>query len=149
MKTYVLTISTVFPTYHKKSGNPTNFIDKLLSREKRHTIRSNYELWSKRIEKVNKGEALISVRYWSGKPYNSKQIELAKVYKARVEHFPIYNSFNQYYAIIEQTKVDWGTLAKNDGLSYNDFKEWFKKWDHKEPLVVIHFGDYGYATKNI
>ena len=75
-KIYVLTVSEFFPKNHPKEGLPTGFINAISSYKKIHTIRANYELWAKRAEKINKGEAVLSVRYWTGKPYNSKQREV-------------------------------------------------------------------------
>ena len=62
MKTYVLTISKNFPSTHSKKGTPTNFFYKIKSGDKKHTIRANYELWKKRIDEVNEGKAIISLR---------------------------------------------------------------------------------------
>ena len=76
IKTYVITVSEFFPKTHNKSGLPTGFIDKIGSKIKKHTIRGNYELWKKRIDEIQKGNAVLSVRYWTGKPYNSKQKEV-------------------------------------------------------------------------
>ena len=73
-KTYVLMISENFPKYHQKAGEPTFFARKIEEGKKIHTIRQNYELWNKRAEKINKGEAILSIRKWSGKAYRSKQI---------------------------------------------------------------------------
>ena len=36
-------------------------------------------------------------------------------------------------------------LAKNDGLRYEDFKEWFKSYD-SETMVIIHFTDFRYSN---
>lgn len=55
MKTYVLTFSRRFPGTHPRAGEATNFVEKILGHEKIHTIRSNFPLWKKRIEEVQKG----------------------------------------------------------------------------------------------
>lgn len=89
MKTYVITLSQVFPTWHKRAGEPTKFRAAFLSGQtcskckkrnhamctsecfsglKIHTIRANYPLWLKRITEVQQGKAVLSVRQWSGKP---------------------------------------------------------------------------------
>jgi hypothetical protein len=47
---YVLMISTVFPAYHKRKGEETRFVEKILNLIKIHTIRANYQLWAKRIK---------------------------------------------------------------------------------------------------
>lgn len=78
MKTYVLTLSKVFPKTHKRAGEPTDF--ELLFKDnnyfdKIHTIRANYPLWKQRISEIQAGRAVLSVRQWTGNPYRSKQVE--------------------------------------------------------------------------
>ena len=62
MKTYVLTISLVFPTTHPRKGDHTCFVGAIKSGAKKHSIRKNYSLWEKRFQKINRGEAQLSVR---------------------------------------------------------------------------------------
>jgi hypothetical protein len=83
LKTYVLIVSRNFPTTHPRKGEPTYFPENILKGlnmntdesidPKGHTIRGNYDLWKKRIDEVAAGKAVLSIRYWTGKPYNSKQ----------------------------------------------------------------------------
>lgn len=99
--------------------------------EKPHTIRAG--------NRFTPGMKL-SPRVWSGKPYNSPQIQFApdmevkKVWKFEIEN----------YEKIVRISIDdwpyceeWGNgcvvererfikLANNDGLSVEDFKAWFK-----------------------
>ena len=35
-------------------------------------------------------------------------------------------------------------LAKNDGLSLEEFKEWFKGYDLSQPMAIIHFTRFRY-----
>lgn len=92
MKTYVLTVSRHFPAKHPRRGESTFFPARIQNglgdshyiqspTSKIHTIRANYDLWKKRIDEVNAGEAVLSLRYWTGKPYNSKQQEFARLDK--------------------------------------------------------------------
>lgn len=68
MKTYVLILSEYFPKDHPKAGEPTGFVgDLMFTGKKIHTIRSNYELWAKRIDEVRAGKARLSIRIWTGK----------------------------------------------------------------------------------
>jgi len=175
MTTYVLTVSKTFPATHKRAGEQTNFIEKILlakmrqdnpkmtvSAEKNgvaftpkiHTIRSNYELWVKRIEQIQKGEAILSIRYWSGKPYNSKQIEICQLDKdsgigIQGVIFDICDwSIAHIYTKGEiDTKLlfpSYVKLSKNDGLSVEDFKEWFKNYDLSKMMAIIHFTEMRY-----
>ena len=162
MKTYVLTVSRNFPKTHKRAGEPTRFKEQLtnglaqLNGEdcKIHTIRSNYPLWAKRISEIKDGKAILSIRYWSGKPYNSKQVEICQLDKDSgvgiqelclkpksiledsVELFYIDNNF--------YNPLNLGFLSRNDGLSYEDFKEWFKSYDLSQPMAIIHFTRFRY-----
>lgn len=163
MKTYVLTVSRYFPKTHKKSGQETYFVDKIQAsindvrqfRNKIHTIRANYELWAKRISEVQKGDAILSVRYWSGKPYNSKQIEICQLDKnsgigIQALIFPEKNINNATVCGNDFPKPTWYKgltcieLSKNDGLSLDDFKEWFKKYNLSNPMAIIHFTSFRY-----
>lgn len=176
VKTYVLTVSRYFPKTHKRAGEPTCFVEKILSEQiacgliskneiekyepfsmfvfnadepKIHTIRANYPLWKNRIEQVQKGEAIISLRYWSGKPYNSKQVEFCQLDKdsgigIQGVIFDICDwSIAHIYTKGEiDTKLlfpSYVKLSKNDGLSVEDFKEWFKNYDLSNPMAIIHF----------
>lgn len=152
MTTYVLTISLRFPKTHSKSGQETNFWSAIQKRIKKHTIRGNYKLWEKRFKKIEKGEACLSVRQWSGVPYQSKQIELIRLDKShRIGIEKLINPNNFAIAQIEfeptKTKVfNWEDIAKNDGLSFPDFCEWFKKAT-SEPMAIIHFSDFRYNRR--
>ncbi|ULB35647.1 hypothetical protein [Proteiniphilum propionicum] len=165
MKTYVLTVSRTFPSTHNRKGEQTYFIEKIgraLGKgkvevyeefgqdisPKLHTIRANYPLWKKRFKEIEKGKACLSLRYWSGKPYKSKQIEFARLTKedgiglqivdlrddAGVEHLA---------SIRDCFKAD-DRIAKNDGLIFDDFKEWFKGYDLNKPMAIIHFTKFRY-----
>lgn len=146
MKTYVLTVSEKFPKTHPKAGESTNFPLYIKHYDKIHTIRGNYDLWAKRFEKINAGEAVLSVRVWEGKPYNSKQREIFRYdYRRKIGIEKV--TFRDYlYDInVNGTSVDVDDLAKNDGLSYSDFEHWFKGYDFSKPMAVIHFTDFRYG----
>lgn len=177
IKTYVLMLSEFFPKAHRKAGLVTCFKYELYlgqgdnldcatpqgllgfnlsnckncigKTKKLHTIRANYPLWEKRIKEVQDGHAVLSIRQWSGKPYRSKQIEIARltadkgigIQKLRIyEHEP----FPFVYADRYTTPVDWQELANNDGLSLNDWREWFKGYDLSKPMAIIHFTKFRY-----
>lgn len=146
MKTFVLTVSKNFPKTHKRAGQSTRFvweILKLFSEEniKIHTIRTNYELWEKRIKQINEGKAILSIRYWSEKPYNSKQIEICRLEKVGIQKLE--NPDNFMFASVENKMIDWQDIAKNDGLSFEDFCDWFKI-KKSEPMAIIHFTEFRY-----
>lgn len=147
MKTYVLTISEFFPKTHSKAGLPTGFINAISNKSKKHTIRGNFELWKKRFEKINKGEACLSVRCWTGKPYNSPQKEVFNLTKTdgigieKLEFDDYLYSFlitNKRFSFVD------ADLPKNDGLTRDDFEEWFKKYDLSKPMAIIHFTSFRY-----
>ena len=150
MKTYVVMISRTFPATHPRKRELTFFPEQILKsevvkRHKIHTIRANYDFWRKRIEQVWLGEAELSLRYWSGKPYNSKQVEFLRLGKDdgvgiqkvefKAEEFgPIVDGRNQFVS----------DLAANDGLSLTDFMAWFKGYDLSKPIAIIHFTKFRY-----
>ena len=124
--------------------------------EKLHTIRENYELWKRRIDEVNTGNAVLSVRKWSGKPRQSKQVELFRFDKdsgigvqklqwicARIETAIISPSINDncmFEAIAPgESLYNTREICRNDGLSEQDFRDWFKNYDLTTPKAIIHF----------
>jgi hypothetical protein len=163
IKRYRLGISRTFPKTHQRAGQPTYFVEKIemmlqgfdgLENTKIHTIRKNYPLWEKRMREVQAGRAVIELFYWSGKPYNSPQIVFAtldmysgcgvqmlilnpkSVLQDSIELFAIDDKFHN--------PVNLGWLSKNDGLTYEDFKEWFKGYDLNQPMAIIHFTKFRY-----
>ena len=144
MKKYVLTVSQYFPKSHPKAGQETNFPLSIKYYDKIHTIRGNYELWKKRFEKIDKGEAMLSVRIWEGKPYKSKQREIFKYDKTHGIGLQKLEQPNNFvFALINGKKVNWDLVAKNDGLCFEDFCDWFKVRSDK-PMAIIHFTDFRY-----
>lgn len=131
MKTYVLIVSRQFPAGHPKAGQPTGFVEKILAGEKIHTIRQNWQLWQRRVNRVRRGEAVISLRYWEGKPYKSKQIEFKKI---SYHDKPNIHTSSAYYI-----RKDSPSYARNDGLSEDDFIAWFSKFKDNELLGIIFF----------
>ena len=145
MKTYVLTLSKVFPATHPCKGEPTGFRE-AFRKTKLHTIRANYPLWAKRIAEVQRGEAVLSVRQWSGRPYMSKQETIATLtaddgvgiqkltfFAGRI----IYPTVGKYQPSVKE-------IANNDGLHADDWVYWFKNYDLSKPLAIIHFTKFRY-----
>ena len=163
MKTYVLTLSQNFPVTHSKAGQPTFFKDKLHAAithndeywNKLHTIRDNYPLWRERFDQIARGEACLSIRQWTGKPYCSKQVEIARltaedgigVEELRFEpddfgcEWAVHNRADDWCRPIPSKK-----LAMNDGQSIEDWTEWFNNpaYDKSQPFAVIQFTNFRY-----
>jgi hypothetical protein len=161
MKTYVITLSQVFPSTHARAGEPTFFRDKLHAAitgneeywRKVHTIRANYELWKKRFEKIEKGEACLSIRQWEGKPYRSKQVELMRLTRENgigIQTLQFakdtYNGrLGLFACLIDGVCLpSLRILAENDGLSLEDWAAWFKDYELSKPMAIIHFTKFRY-----
>lgn len=142
MKTYVITLSETFPKGNCQAGHPTNFVWQIENAYKIHTMRGNLPLWKKRFQKIEAGEACISLRVWTGKPYRSPQREIKRLYKEDgigIEQVNIYNET----AFTWQGDIDFEKLAKNDGLNRKQLIEWFGAKEFKE-LACIHFTPFRY-----
>lgn len=149
MITYVATISKVFPTTHIRKGEPTNFLEQIEEKKKIHTIRGNYELWAKRFEKIERGEAFLSIRAWDGRPYHSAQPEYFRLTKK--DGIGIQKVlFDDYLYTCnidgDRFGVNIENIPANDGLSSKDFEYWFRKYDFKKPLAIIHFTNFRYKN---
>lgn len=160
MKTYVLTLSKVFPVRHKRAGQPTDFERAFMAGlgyamgGKLHTIRSNYELWAKRFEKIAAGEAALSIRQWTGKPYGkgSTQREIALLTREDgigLQKMTVAGTCIGYHpTFVDGVSVPSKTLAANDGLSESDWRNWFGGYKTLEPLAVIQFTKFRYKYEN-
>jgi hypothetical protein len=159
MKTYVITLAKTFPAWHPRKGEPTEFLEKFLNGQtgngnaKLHTIRANYPLWEKRIKEVQNGNAVLSVRQWSGRPYASKQVEIATLDasdRVGIQRLEITNLWGCNRCTVLDDNllalfdVDPAELAKNDGLSFYEWLTWFKSYDLTQPLAIIHFTKFRY-----
>ena len=176
-RTYYLTLSQTFPATHPRKGEPTGFVDKIqealnyvkyhgiegmqpTKRAKLHTLRGNYNRWYKIFEQIYAGEACLSLRVWSGKPYRSKMIEIARLTKddgiglQRLQFLPGPEGTMSDFRL----SIDWRlrnhdealelahAIAKNDGLSFADWKDWMfgNGQDFRTPLAIIHFTNFRY-----
>jgi len=155
MKKYVITLSQVFPVTHIRNGEPTGFKDKFLAAIGRsdgdwlklHTIRANYELWKKRFDEINAGRACLCIRQWTGKPYCSKQVEIAVLTKEDgigLQRMTVAGCAIIHPIYVEICSVSADVLAHNDGLTLGDWRNWFSRYDLTGPLAVIHFTKFRY-----
>lgn len=114
-------------------------------RKKRHTIRANYPLWAKRIAEVERGEACLSIRQWTGKPYRSKQVEIGRLTKddgVGIQKAALTNDLSE--CIIGRRHYNYVSIAQNDGLHPADWLDWFKGYDLTQPMAIIHFTKFRY-----
>ena len=157
MKKYVITLSQVFPVTHCRKGEPTGFKDKFLAAIgkaefgwlKLHTIRANYELWKKRFDEIDAGKACLCIRQWSGKPYRSKQVEIAVLTKEDgigLQMLSFGRVFGCDLPAIDGIigKTVYKEIANNDGLSFLDWQAWFAGYDKAKPLAIIQFSKFRY-----
>lgn len=153
-KQVVLILSRLFPLYHSKKRERTNFRANLENGIKIHTIRANYDQWKHNLDKVIDGDFICSVREWTGRPYNSKQKEFKTYTGKQIGYQRITMTYDpatdELKAIVDGKPVwDIHSLAQNDGLPLRDFKEWMfgaKKTAHKQIFtgIIIHFTNFRY-----
>ncbi len=142
----VITFSRVFPVYHPRKGQDTNFVEQIWNslNELKLPVPKNKELpddfmWSilplsnfgSKHHTVRAGNRWkvgdkFSPRVWSGKPYASKQIVIAPDIELKKVWNISYNPIQEHDFRIEGVRYtnQW-QLAINDGLGVIDFKRWF------------------------
>jgi hypothetical protein len=144
LKIYVITMMVKFPTQAPHVAVTTGFKKKLLSGEKKTTIRQNYEFWKKRIDEVNAGRAVISVRQWSGLPYRSEQKEIKQFKQGEVGYQRITATggaadiginTGDGFTMLSNKRIL--TVAKNDGVPIDLFRKFFK--GGVLDGIIIHF----------
>ena len=168
MKTYYLTLSQTFPAKHPRKGEPTWFKEKVMDAicvahgidrrpkgiiyglhgYKLHTIRANYELWKKRFEEIERGEACLSVRQWSGKPYRSKMIEICRLTKddgIGIQKLYLTDEINLLgeYGIVEST-WELFEIPGDSKVPIWHLRIRTRKYDKSKPLAIIHFTKFRY-----
>lgn len=149
----VITFSRTFPTYHPRKGQETFFVEKIWTAlqkydnfypnqwvnkypilmdlfmnpdvisfpSKLHTIRAGHR-W--------KAGDVFSPRVWSSKPYASPQLTIAPdITINRVVTFEMDGAFikvaGRLYGMRGSSDIE--PIATNDGLSIEDFQDWFNK----------------------
>lgn len=83
------------------------------------------------------------MREWTGRPYNSEQREFAQYEKIGLQHITMtYGSDDAVPQVwIDNKKVPVEVVAKNDGLSVENFVEWFFGNSKSNVFegVIVHF----------
>jgi len=158
-KVYVIIVSRTFPVSHPRKGEETGFPDAIVTEDKRHTCRGNYALWAKRAAEVQAGRAVISLRYWVGKPYASKQVEFCVLNWIHVQKVHVYQirrsdmvDIKDIYHVKTEIFIEDSIkpfrrpelFAAHDGLSMVDFNAWSKK--PLEDCCIIHFTQFSYPV---
>ena len=159
IKTYNIMLSKVFPVTHKRAGEPTLFSRKVRAAKyptvypdevpKLHTIRANCPLWEKRIAEVQAGNAEICLRQWTGKPYRSKTVEIMRLTAddgvgLQKLRFTVDVDCSRVALIDGISLPSLRVLANNDGLSLDDWNDWFRGYDGSKPMAIIHFTSFRY-----
>ena len=155
VKTYNIMLSRVFPVTHPKAGQETGFAPKVMAAinnipcylKKLHTIRANYDLWKKRIDEVMAGEAELCLRQWTGKPYRSKTVVIKRLRwhdGVGIQKLTFYTSLIIYPTIDDKYQPSILEISSNDGLSKDDWIDWFRGYDLSQPMAIIHFTDFRY-----
>jgi hypothetical protein len=140
LKTYVIIIARKYPAHHPLKGNYTRFYGYIDDGTKIHTIRKNYPLWQKRILDIQLGQAVLELREWVGKPYRSKQRHLFTLTAKDGVGIQRY-AFIPYKEALNATPEE---IAKNDGLSFSAFQNWFRLLTNEDELCIIHFTPFRY-----
>lgn len=173
IKHYRLGVSITFPARHPRRGKLTYFVEKIqlalsgcnepvmmyasdmtiVTDIKIHTIRRNLKLWAKRMQKVYAGKAVIDLCYWKlpGGRFTpgNELITFATLDKdsgCGVQKITIEEDLSGCEIEVFMGHLIFGlhNVAKNDGLSLEDFKAWFKGYDLSKPMAIIHFTKFRY-----
>ena len=106
-------------------------------------------VWDKRYSDIASGRKYLSIREWEGRPYNSQQREIGRRDEIGLQKITmIYGTDDAVpQAWVDDRQVPVEELAKNDGLSMEDFVNWFFGSVHEGNVfegVVIHFTNFRY-----
>lgn len=137
-----LSVSKKFPTWHRSaSGKPTMFLEQIINGRKRHTIRANAKGYYKDGDTVE-------ITQWSGAPYRSRVEKTGVVIRIGLEPVTLALFDNgTLSATVGFKSVLPVRLAKNDGLTLEQFIGWF--FPQRKPGifkgVIVHFSSFRYS----
>ena len=137
-----LRFSMFFPKGHPRAGQATNFIDKIRSGEKIHTVR-NSKYWTSDKVGIKLGQIVITPTYWSGTPYRSKS-EVAELSEPLTVKKVLPFEKEGTKIKVSNRVINSKTLkaiAENDGLTVNDFLAFFPK-DYEGVIICWKDVDY-------
>jgi len=146
----VITFSTHFPIQHPRKAEPTWFVEQILNSLIPYTGTSRFNDipeairphvndfalidGAKKCHTIRRGNRwkvgdIFSPRIWSEKPYQSKQVEISqnveikKIWDIKIDGYFIWINKR----LVNKNKYGLGViiLAENDGLSTDDFWDWF------------------------
>lgn len=171
-------LSKHFPVGHPRAGQPTGFADALRANLQRiecheqhkcvgcgecvqalkyHTLRMNADVWEERAAEINAGKAVLSIREWSGRPYErgGHQREIVRLTHLGIQRVTLLyawsassNVYLPAFAEVESGNnkkiVDIFKLASNDGLSVEDFNHWFASRCLRSHFAILHFTNMRY-----
>lgn len=139
---YQLMISKHFPKTHNRAGELTLFEQKIKNQTKKHTIRKNYAYWEKCFKKIDKGEAYLSLREWTGRPRKSKHKILFELFNTDGIGLERLDMIQENYYEVNSTLTTKERIVQNDGLTLEDFDSWFP--NPEGDLALIHFTNLRY-----
>nr|DAQ59753.1 MAG TPA: hypothetical protein [Caudoviricetes sp.] len=145
IKVAPLMLSKVFTSGHSKAGQPTRFKEQLMDGTKKHTIRGNYQYWAKKAEQINAGKMVLSIRQWTGRPYNSEQEEIMQLHTLRVQAIsinitdatPMVGVYGDTDKLLSAEEIE--KMARNDGLCVEDWLEWMCPKGKPFAGAILHF----------
>lgn len=89
----------------------------------------------------------MSVRQWTGNPYRSKQVEIASLTAddgVGIQKLSFSREMLSFEIDDKGFAIPESLLAENDGLSLEDWIDWFKGYDLDKPMAIIHFTKFRY-----
>lgn len=151
MKVVVMLSKDIFAA-GKKTAEYSGFSEKVRSKDKIHTVRSNPQYWQKKIATLKEKGGILCLRQWSDKPYRSPQETILEVPAELVEVQTLVlnrEKVEKYRANINGKDIEIDQIAKNDGLSSINFINWFspmfdKAGTNELTFAIIHFTKFRY-----
>lgn len=121
---------------------------------KLHTFRGDYAKWRKRFDKIERGEACLSIRAWAGVPYRSDQRVICNLGKddgIGLQLLQFHEPGKTFTWVgephVDGKRVGVAQFANNDGLTVEDWIRWLleaPKSDLTQDFALIQLTDFRY-----
>lgn len=153
----VRTLSRTFMKGHPREGEPTYFVEKVCKGLPEEGWKIETDIFSEiplaldiyrqlepkyhtiRMGRHFKPEDELTLAVWSDKPYRSKQIKLwTGPIRAIDIDIIIESHYDELFLSIRPGHIKLEELAKNDGLSLKDFRQWFNLpvGEHEAQILI-------------
>jgi hypothetical protein len=140
----------LFPTAHSRGGEQTHFIENVMAGDKIHMIRRFYDRWKVLSEKTSRRPYSIDLCQYTDRqrPRFHRIASIDAPLAVQRIRMLYSEQTGDVRVFVDGKEIPIEQIAQNDGLTVDDFKEWFfsghRAGNSDYDGCIIHFTDFRY-----